>query len=304
MTESSVNSLTTGSSSSSGGGGNENSKDASNILRIYSNARSFLFQKLRIQKISSLLFENSCCIHFLTLFTTILFIATLYAQLRSFTLFSLHPVCMTIAVICFFGEGIASTKNTMLLEFFSPIMEHSKRIKTRTIHQSLQLIGTAFFAAGLFFIACNKVRLGKTLIPSTYHASAGFVSAIIIGVQIYTGLQKIENLRRNNVKVLRWHGGLGLLGWDIMIFTVLSGIYQTFSYSLQSAAVAISVLLVYFAVHNLYQQASSVSTSSSTLSSKDIESKGSIIESVDRDRDTTSLLLHHDDDDQANRATI
>jgi ABC-type tungstate transport system permease subunit len=41
---------------------------------------------------------------------------------------------MTIGVLLFIAEGIASTRNTGLLDFFSPIMEHTKKVKVSYIY--------------------------------------------------------------------------------------------------------------------------------------------------------------------------
>ena len=73
--------------------------------------------------------EYSSTFHSLTLATTVVCIVAIYAQLRSLTLFSLHPTCMIIGTFLFLAEGIVAYHNRSLLETLSPIMQHNKKTK-------------------------------------------------------------------------------------------------------------------------------------------------------------------------------
>jgi hypothetical protein len=62
---------------------------------------------------------------------------------------------MTLGSICCLGEGLVSFRNRFLADTLSPIMQHSHRMKTRTIHRTIQMIGSIFLSLGiLYFNLC------------------------------------------------------------------------------------------------------------------------------------------------------
>lgn len=73
--------------------------------------------------------EYSSTFHAIVLTTSIICIVAIYAQLRSLTLFSLHPTCMIIGSFIFLAEGIVAYHNRSLLDTLSPIMQHNKKTK-------------------------------------------------------------------------------------------------------------------------------------------------------------------------------
>ena len=88
-------------------------------------------------------------------------------------------------------------------------MSHSSRIKFRSLHSSLQIIGSSFLGLGLLFILSHKVKWNKSIIPSTIHSTLGFCCLAVIVLQVFAGFEKVENLEKNNTKSRRWHGDLG-----------------------------------------------------------------------------------------------
>ena len=56
-------------------------------------------------------------------------IISVFSTTRSLTLFSLHPICMTLGAVLCIPQGIVVYRNDSLLETLSPIMQHNKRTK-------------------------------------------------------------------------------------------------------------------------------------------------------------------------------
>jgi hypothetical protein len=108
-------------------------------LRNISASRNKLIDHLIIKLPPTI--ESSTLFHSLVLFSTVTVLVSVYAQLRSLTLFSMHPTCMTIGSFIFLAEGIVSFRNRSLVETLSPIMSHNKKTKVR--HQFF-LIGVLY----------------------------------------------------------------------------------------------------------------------------------------------------------------
>jgi hypothetical protein len=113
----------------------------------------------------------------------------------------------------------------------------------------MQLIGSSFILAGLVFIALHKARIGKSLIPSTFHSTTGFVSVLLIALQAVIGNMKLEQLRKNNTKIYRWHGDVGLLCWDLLCLTVVLGMISFYEISIVSTLSFLLTILTWIAVH-------------------------------------------------------
>jgi uncharacterized membrane protein len=195
-------------------------------------------------------FENNAVFHSLLVVCTVVVIISIFATTRRLTLFSLHPVCMTIGVVIFLAEGIASYRNNALLDFLSPIMQHNKKMKVRAIHQTMQTTGGVFLALGLLFIAAHKLELGKSLIPMSVHSITAVTALSMVIVQIVSGQDKMANLEHNNRRVHRWHGDTGLLAWDLLCLTICLGLLSFLPLSIGTPVVLLSVLSVWLTVHS------------------------------------------------------
>lgn len=194
--------------------------------------------------------ENNMFFHYIIVTSALLVIIAVFAHVRNLTLFSLHPVCMAMGVLIFLAEGIVTYRNKKLAECLSPIMQHSARMKVRSLHSSLQVIGSSFVGLGFMFILSHKAKLEKNIIPSTIHAYFGTFCALLIVIQIFSGYEKVENLEKFNLKSRRWHGDLGLLLWDFLILSCLSGLLQTIDIlSIFNLCVEVSVIIVWIMVH-------------------------------------------------------
>ena len=193
--------------------------------------------------------ESSTPFHCLALFTTVTCIVSIYAQLKSLTLFSLHPTCMIIGSFIFLAEGIVSYHNRSLVEALAPIMARSRQTKVRTLHQNIQTIGASFLGLGLLFIVAHKAEEKHTVLPHTVHSILGSIVITLIVVQAVSGSQKMAQMDRSNTKIRRWHGDLGLAVWDLLCVTILSGFVEFFSFSFVHVIVGFVVCSLWLAVH-------------------------------------------------------
>lgn len=213
-------------------------------LRTISHERARLIDKVRF-----LLTEHVIVFHGILIAGTIGTIICIYAQIKSLTLFSMHPLCMTIGTLIFIAEGVAAYRNRILVETFSPIMAHSLRAKNRSIHQMLHIIGGTFLGFGMLFIVANKIEYKKTILPHTLHALAGTVALGLVIAQIVVGHQKIDILERQNTKTRRWHGDLGLLTWDALCIALVLGLAEFLRWQGWHLLPLLFVALAWAAVH-------------------------------------------------------
>ena len=194
--------------------------------------------------------ESNVLFHALLFFTSLMVIVAIFAQLRSLKLFAFHPVFMTIGALVFLAEGITTYRNPTLLEVFSPIMQHGKKVKVRVIHQSLQIIGSFFIGMGLLFMFANKGFEKKTILPHTLHSLVGTVAILFLIVQAVAGSQKMAQLESKVVvKIRRWHGDSGLLLWDLLCLTMLLGLFEFFNFTLTNLFVELCVFATWIVVH-------------------------------------------------------
>lgn len=215
-------------------------------LRAITEARS----RFLTRTIPTGFFENTALFHALLFTTTTFIIVAMFVQLRALQLFAFHPICMSIGTIIFFAEGIVAYRNRSLTETFSPIMQHNKKIKTRVIHQTMQMIGAAFLVMGLLFMLANKIMEKKTIVPHTLHSIVGSAVLLLIVVQGVSGMQKMNQLESKVVvKIRRWHGDSGLLLWDLLCVTILLGMIEFFNVSFTNLLVELCVVGVWVSVH-------------------------------------------------------
>ena len=134
---------------------------------------------------------------------------------------------MSIGTLIFIAEGIVLFRDRFLIESFSPIMEKSRRLKSRTIHQSLGVIGSAFLVMGLLFVWTSEVRVRHSIVPNSIHSFLGFAALSMIISQILVGHQKLWDIelksKSQSVTNFAWHVDFGFFIWDIMCLTIVSG---------------------------------------------------------------------------------
>lgn len=194
--------------------------------------------------------ESSAIFHSVLVTSTILVIIAVFATTRSLSLFSLHPVCMTIGVLIFLAEGIVSYKNDSLLEAFSPIMQHTKKAKSRAIHQAMQITGSCFLLFGLLLIVSNKLEYQHSIMPTSIHSLIGMVTITLLLCQAIVGQQKYDQIDfQSNSKIRRWHGDAGLLVWDLLCLSLLTGTMSFLPFTFTSLIVELCILTSWLAVH-------------------------------------------------------
>ena len=131
-------------------------------------------------------------------------------------------------------------------------MMHTKRMKTRAIHQSMHYFGISLLFLGLLFIVAHKVEFKKTLLPVTVHSFIAFVSLGILCLQSISGTEKMSEFQKSITprKIRRWHGDSGLLLWDLLSLTLLTGLISFFGLFSRAAVVpSMCTLLVWLATH-------------------------------------------------------
>ena len=212
------------------------------------------YSTLRTKLIDSLapyvhFLESSTTFHCLALFTTVTCIVAVYAQLKSLTLFSLHPTCMVIGTFMCIAEGVISYHNRSLVDALSPIMARSRQTKVRTLHQNVQTIGASFLGLGFLFIVAHKAEEKHTVLPHTVHSILGSIVITLIVVQVVSGSQKMAQMDRSNTKIRRWHGDLGLMVWDLLCVTVLAGFVEFFTLTFTHVLVLLVIFCLWLAVH-------------------------------------------------------
>lgn len=194
--------------------------------------------------------EDSSVFHGVCVATTLVLLAALYATTRSMNLFSFHPLCMILACALFFPEGIVAYKNHFLLESLSPIMQHTKRVKVRAIHQTIQLLGVGFLFLGLLFIVAHKFELHLSVLPMSWHSITASTLIIAILIQAFVGQEKLQfhQMYATNRKIRRWHGDMGLLIWDGICLTLLSGLFSFVPFSIYSCLAFVFPFILWLAV--------------------------------------------------------
>ena len=176
----------------------------------------------------SVVVDSSFFFHFASVFSTVTLIVVVFAKIRSLTLFSMHPLCMIMGTLLCLSQGIVAFRNKFLLETLSPIMQHNKKTKTRVIHQTMHMLGASFLVLGLLFIAAHKVEEKHSLLPMTIHSIIGFCALMILCVQATSGMQKMEEFVKSDHprKIKRWHGESGLVLWDLLCLSLITGSYS------------------------------------------------------------------------------
>ena len=180
--------------------------------------------------------EHSAIFHTALFSLVIVIIACHFSQqhARKLNLLAFHIMLMSIGSFILLGESIAVFRNGFLVESFAPIMQHSKKVKVRSIHQSMSMTGGIFIFLGYLFVIANKIEDGHSIFPTSIHGIFGTIVILLTIVQAYAGFEKLSIFRRYNTKIYRWHNDLGLLIWDLLGSTAALGCLLNFSWSIRT----------------------------------------------------------------------
>lgn len=198
--------------------------------------------------------EHSVFFH-LALFSLVIVIITCHfsqQHARKLNLVAFHILLMSTGSFILLGESIAVFRNGFLVESFAPIMQHSKKVKVRSIHQSMSMTGGIFIFLGYIFIISNKIEEGDSIFPTSIHGIFGTFVILLAIVQSYAGFEKLSIFRRYNTKIYRWHNDLGLFIWDLLGVTAALGCLLNFSWTMRTFVswffLAVAWIALYFQI--------------------------------------------------------
>lgn len=117
--------------------------------------------------------------------------------------------------------------------------------QARSFHRAVQYIGAFFMCAGMLAILAHKFSISKSFFPSTVHSLIAVLTIASIFVQFYSGTEKMNSL----TKIRRWHGNAGLLAWDLLVLTMLLGMYELFHMKFINLFAAMALSVVWAVVH-------------------------------------------------------
>ena len=218
-------------------------------LRVISSYRSKLLDYVQI-KIPIISYLNHTAIfHSVLIATTVTMITVTFLQIRTITLFSFHPVLMSIGIFCLLGEGMVAYRNHSLYDSLSPIMQHNSKQKIRTIHQTCQVLGSSCIFLGLLFILAHKIDIKKSLLSFSLHSLFGLFTVLLIIIQIIIGVQKTTNYIKSSVSIRRWHGDFGQLIYDLLFFTAILGCIEFFINYIQLFFIILIIIITWITIY-------------------------------------------------------
>eukprot|EP00611_Tribonema_gayanum_P006021 TRINITY_DN1527_c0_g1_i2.p3 TRINITY_DN1527_c0_g1~~TRINITY_DN1527_c0_g1_i2.p3 ORF type:complete len:274 (-),score=101.21 TRINITY_DN1527_c0_g1_i2:147-968(-) len=144
---------------------------------------------------------------------------------RTFSVFSFHPLFMSLGFLMCMSLGVIAYRNKFLLDLLSPIMMHGPTTKSRTMHITFQSFAGGFILLGLLFIVASKLKHGSTVVPHSIHAVLGSAVLVATAVQVTVGKLKYDSLTRRQERKQLWHGKMGLLLYDVAAVTILTGLW-------------------------------------------------------------------------------
>jgi hypothetical protein len=128
-------------------------------------------------------------------------------------------------------------------------MQHSKKVKVRSIHQTLSITGGIFIIMGYLFIIANKIEYGESIFPTSVHGILGTCVILAIIAQSYAGFEKLSIFRRYNTKIYRWHNDFGLFIWDLLCVTSALGCLLNFSWTMRTVYSWILLVIAWLALY-------------------------------------------------------
>lgn len=203
----------------------------SEVIRQYQAGRQKVVEAVLQNAIVGKIVESYFVFHILMCAIVFTILGAYLWHKRKLTIFFFHIACMSVGSFLLLANGIVAFRDTFLVDNLSPIMQHSKKLKVRVIHRTINIVGSFFIFLGYFFILSDKFEEGESLLPKSIHGCLGYIVLILIIVQSVSGLDKLEVFRQYNTKVKRWHNELGLFTWDVICVTIILGCLLLFGFS-------------------------------------------------------------------------
>lgn len=162
-------------------------------------------------------------------------------------LFSLHPILMTAAFVCFMPFALT----TYRLEAFdaqSHGMAPQDLPALRRFHLKWQIAAGVAAVSGLAAIFINKAVYKHPLLSNSAHAVVGGLVLVGVFIQASVGFLKIRTLETNGQKVHKWHGTFGLLVYSLGVLALSLGALKTLTPPLSVVVIALEVIVWLFVV--------------------------------------------------------
>lgn len=200
-------------------------------------------------------FKHRLVPHALAALCTLAVMTYDFSHERQITIFSFHPIFMSVAFALCLPEGLMVYRNKVLFDILSPIMAHGSRTKIRTIHLTLQMVAGACIALGFLFVVANKAAHRRWLLPRTWHGFLGLLIMLLVGVQIAVGRLKLNLLtqgvvdsRSSSSRQYEWHGLLGRLIFDVSVVGLVSGVFTWVGLTFRSIFLVCMILALWVSV--------------------------------------------------------
>lgn len=122
--------------------------------------------------------------------------------------------------------------------------------QVRAIHQTVQFLGVGFLLLGLLFILAQKIEVRHSIVPHSIHSLLAVSVLVAVLIQAVVGQEKLQHhqLMKTNRKIRRWHGDMGLLLWDALCLTLITGLLAFLPFSIASYLVLPFPVVLWLAV--------------------------------------------------------
>lgn len=87
------------------------------------------------------------------------------------------------------------------------------------------------------------------LIPTSIHSVLGVICIVILTIQVIVGQNKYNHLTMSNKKSARYHKELGLILWDLLVVTMITGMLSFLQYTFTNLLIVVTVVITWLSVH-------------------------------------------------------
>lgn len=166
-----------------------------------------------------------------------------YICFEDYSLFSWHPICMTVGSLLLMAEAVMIMSQGNII---ASNLSHQGRVR---LHWILQAGAAAFIFAGFLVIVINKNLHNKNHFKS-WHSVTGLVFLVFVGITSSGGVVTLYSFRLKQyvkpAKMKLFHNLLGVLTFVIGVVTEILGIYTHWfpKHASLSAQVVCTVFIV------------------------------------------------------------
>lgn len=160
--------------------------------------------------------------------TSVAFVVVIAYYLGDYSLFSWHPVCMSVGYMALMTEAVRTA-----VAFRTTTGE--ERVRQITKHMVLNLCALALIVVGFSAIYKNKIRLGKSHFMS-WHGKLGltvFISSILVVLGGLLSFKKVGLIHmfpeKKHATIKRIHRIGGVFTYFLSIFVIELGLMSVFA---------------------------------------------------------------------------